>query len=42
MGIGKTLNWHDKGQLSGAKLLRGILSAGKQDEPNIRHMVDDF
>lgn len=39
---GKTLNWHDRGQLSGAKLLRGILSAGKRDEPNIWHMVDDF
>lgn len=39
---GQTLDWHGRGQLSGAKLVYGLLSVGTQEQPDPGHLVDDF
>lgn len=39
---GQTLDWHGRGQLSGAKLVYNLLSAGTQEQPEPGHLVDDF
>lgn len=39
---GQTLDWHGRGQLSGAKLVHGLLSVGTQEQPDPGHLVDDF
>lgn len=38
---GQTLDWHGRGQLSGAKL-NGLLSVGTHEQPDPGHLVDDF
>lgn len=39
---GQTLDWHGRGQLSGAKVVYGLLSAGTHGQPDPVHLVDDF
>lgn len=40
---GQTLDWHDRSQFSGAKLVYDLLSVGTQERPpNLKHLVDDF